>query len=495
MMFTKIFAQETFTSVEDLYARVLNYYGLAQEEHEKGEYIKSYEYSQLANGLFVGSSKEIYMQLANLMLNDLEQSVRASIENLDGGESVDNYDSIVNSYDAGKELHDKFNTFTTDDDTTLIQTTFEDARDYYLNAQNMINGNNSDDSKTIIAEKIEPTRPTDTQNTSDSGSENSIDEANTKYLYLTRNNIITTRDTSYKPLTDNINKMNSEKSSTLADENIKTMDMLILDNDIKKMFDYAEKGVDKANTMGSSVLDSDKYKNILATIETAKSQYANDEKKLAAKNIATALSNMESECAILKKLPQTYTVVKHSNASLTDSFWRISGYDFIYADREKWPTLYDANQDKVKYRGNPRVIEPGTVFNVRSLTNEPREGHYNSSELYIPITVYYYLDDSTTASSDSADITNVSDDSLTSNSNTDADTDSDPLANTESNDSLLDDSENNSAADTSLPTDIESDDSAINTTDDVSDGVINVIDKDDLGEDGQSSSGISVQSF
>ncbi len=456
MTFATAFAQD---SIEDLYSQVLEYYSLAQEEHEKGEYIKSYEYSQLANSIFGNASIDIYMQLALLMLNDLEQSVAASIERMGDGSGVENYNSIVNAYNAGKELHDKFNSFTASDDQTLIQSTFEDARDYYQASALMIGGGDAAGSNTKEITR-EDSR----------ASQTSIDEANTKFLYLTRNDIISTKDSSYKSLSNNIDKMNKEKSQSLADENIKTMNTLIIDSDIQKMFDYADKGMAKANTMGSEVLDSSAYKNILATIETAKSQHANGDVEAAAASLANALVAMESECSIFKKLPQTYTVVKRS-AALTDSFWRISGYDFVYADREKWPTLYDNNKDKVKYPGNPRVIEPDVILNIASITSEPREGHYQPSELYIPITVYYYLD------SYSSNVSNSSENTNASGNETDTQNiDTDDTTNT--SDENSDNIQNLEITDTEGTT---------NT-------VTNVLTDEDLGGE-QGTSGITVESF
>ncbi len=489
--FTEVFPQETFDNVEDLYARVLGYYELAQEEHENGEYIKSYEYSQLANGLFSGSSEEVYIQLATLMLNDLERRVSEAIENLNGGDGVDNYDSIVNSYNAGKELHDKFNNLSANDDFTLVQSTFEDARDYYRHAASMLENNHG--VVTTPADEDINKNTQSPQNTE--GSQTSIDEANTKYLYLTRNNIITSTHSSYKSLNDNINRMNQENSTTLANENIKAMDTLILDNDIKKMFNYADKSTTKAKSMGSSVTGSDSYKNILARIETAKTQYADGDNKNAAQNIATALLEMESELAILKKLPQTYTVVQRENIKITDSFWRISGYDFVYADREKWPTLYDANQNKVIHEGDPRFIEPGTIFNIRSLVDEPREGHYNSRELYIPITVYYYLD-VYSATDNNANTSSYDDDNRSSNLSEEQANSSNAETSSEADDDVSSSTENDTDGSSSSLEDnnIEGSNASADSDDD---GVLNVIDEDDASPqyDGFNSSSISVQSF
>ncbi len=463
LTFSTAFAQE---NIEDLYAKVLEYYGLAQEEHEKGEYIKSYEYSQMANSIFGDASIEIYMQLAAIMLNDLEKQVSDSISELGNGQGVANYNQIINSYNSAKELHNKFNEYTANDDHTLIQSTFEDARDYYQASVAMLSGEDNANNSNIT--------------TTTTASQNSIDEANEKFLYLTRNEILNTKDSSYKSLKSNIDKMNNEKSQSLADENIKTMNSIIIDNDIQKMFDYADKGIAKANSMGRDTTDSDEYKKILAMIDAAKEQYNNKDYNTAAANIAQALVSMESECSIFKKLPETYTVVKRSGA-LTDSFWRISGYDFVYSDREKWPTLYNNNQDKVNYKGDPRFIEPGIVLNIANITGEPREGHYNLRDLYIPITAYYYLD----AASYSSNRGNSNSTTDTSN----ADEEAIYIDETEYDYEEFDNTNDNHIIEevNSIDNDNDSNQNSEENS------IVNVINEDDVNS--QSSSGITVQSY
>ena len=83
-------------------------------------------------------------------------------------------------------------------------------------------------------------------------------------------------------------------------------------------------------------------------------------------------------------LPATYTV--RLNMERRDCFWRIAGFPFVYNDPWKWKTLYDANKDIIGNPKNPDLIEPGQVFTIPSLQGETREGEYDPSKSYTPLT-------------------------------------------------------------------------------------------------------------
>ncbi|MGL4985889.1 MAG: LysM peptidoglycan-binding domain-containing protein, partial [Treponemataceae bacterium] len=81
-------------------------------------------------------------------------------------------------------------------------------------------------------------------------------------------------------------------------------------------------------------------------------------------------------------LPQYYTVTKRE--PLTDCFWRIAGYDFVYGNPLSWEALYEANIEILRERGNPDLIYPGQVLIIPSLRGERREGAYVEGKQYIP---------------------------------------------------------------------------------------------------------------
>ena len=71
-------------------------------------------------------------------------------------------------------------------------------------------------------------------------------------------------------------------------------------------------------------------------------------------------------------LPRYY-VVRRIPAD-RDTFNKIAGYDFVYGDRTKWQTLYEANRHILHNPDNPHLIHPGMRFEIPSLDGEVREG-------------------------------------------------------------------------------------------------------------------------
>ena len=55
------------------------------------------------------------------------------------------------------------------------------------------------------------------------------------------------------------------------------------------------------------------------------------------------------------RFPDSYMVIKG------DCLWNIAKKDYIYADPFKWPTIYEANKDKIK---DPDLIYPKQVFKI-----------------------------------------------------------------------------------------------------------------------------------
>jgi nucleoid-associated protein YgaU len=67
----------------------------------------------------------------------------------------------------------------------------------------------------------------------------------------------------------------------------------------------------------------------------------------------------------LRKLSQkNKTVLRKVSAYRVrkgESLRVIAGYDFIYADREKWRLIYKANKDKIR---NPDILTPGLILRI-----------------------------------------------------------------------------------------------------------------------------------
>ncbi len=71
-------------------------------------------------------------------------------------------------------------------------------------------------------------------------------------------------------------------------------------------------------------------------------------------NTQNQLMQAEAELQTLR-FPDSYEVVKG------DCLWNIAKKDYIYNDPFKWPTIYEANKDKIK---DPDLIYPNQVFKI-----------------------------------------------------------------------------------------------------------------------------------
>jgi|GEM_PF-4567601 len=89
------------------------------------------------------------------------------------------------------------------------------------------------------------------------------------------------------------------------------------------------------------------------------------------------------ELGRVKVLPKYYIVRRR--APITDCLWRIAQADFIYANRDEWRRIYEANKDSFIRRENPHLILPNQVLEIPSLKGEERAGTYNPNKTYVPI--------------------------------------------------------------------------------------------------------------
>jgi nucleoid-associated protein YgaU len=93
-----------------------------------------------------------------------------------------------------------------------------------------------------------------------------------------------------------------------------------------------------------------------------------------------------SELASVKEappLPKQYKV--RPWAETRDCFWNIAGYPWVYGDPTKWKVLYQANKSKLRRPNNPDLLHVGTVLTIPSIRGEHREGLWDPSVVYTPL--------------------------------------------------------------------------------------------------------------
>jgi nucleoid-associated protein YgaU len=68
-----------------------------------------------------------------------------------------------------------------------------------------------------------------------------------------------------------------------------------------------------------------------------------------------------------------------------DCLWRIAEYPFVYGDPLKWSLIYEANKKTFRDPANPDLIFPGQELRIPSLGGETREGTFDSTKQYEPL--------------------------------------------------------------------------------------------------------------
>ena len=119
----------------------------------------------------------------------------------------------------------------------------------------------------------------------------------------------------------------------------------------------------------------DEYRNAVGFYDEGQQLFADESYQPsfeAFQNVLAALESVRRVAADADVLPRYYEV--RLNRQRRDSFWRIAGYDFVYGNSRQWRHLYEANRDMLQDPDNPRLIQPGMLFEIPSIRGERREG-------------------------------------------------------------------------------------------------------------------------
>lgn len=93
-----------------------------------------------------------------------------------------------------------------------------------------------------------------------------------------------------------------------------------------------------------------------------------------------------SELSVVREilpLPSTYQVELWAESK--DCFWNIAADPAVYGDPFMWEKLYEANKKALKRPNNPNLLMPDMILTIPSIKGEYREGLYNPSLKYEPL--------------------------------------------------------------------------------------------------------------
>ncbi|TVQ37418.1 MAG: hypothetical protein EA384_12265 [Spirochaetaceae bacterium] len=119
----------------------------------------------------------------------------------------------------------------------------------------------------------------------------------------------------------------------------------------------------------------DEYRNAVGFYEEGQQLFGDERYQPsfeAFQSVLAALESVRRVTVAADVLPRYYEVRRIPERR--DSFWRIAGYDFVYGNSREWRNLYEANRDMLQDPDNPRLIQPGMLFEIPSIRGERREG-------------------------------------------------------------------------------------------------------------------------
>ncbi len=119
----------------------------------------------------------------------------------------------------------------------------------------------------------------------------------------------------------------------------------------------AEARARDARQRGLHTKDPDKFAEILALIETAKTKFRLLDYEGSIEESTRALELLDELFGGDNSVDR-YTVVPG------DSLWRIAGRPQIYNDNFAWPRIYMANKSRFRDPNNPDLIFPDQIFAI-----------------------------------------------------------------------------------------------------------------------------------
>ncbi len=156
--------------------------------------------------------------------------------------------------------------------------------------------------------------------------------------------------------------------------------MLVLRHRANTLIYKASKRIEYAKNQGGETSFPQEYKNAMANFKVARSSYDSEDYDKCIEYSNKVIEDLEGIVPKIS-LPKYYKV--RLIPRRRDCFWRIAEYKFIYNDPWKWPVIYEANKQKLRYPNNPHLIFPGQIFIIPSVNGEIREGTYDPKKSYL----------------------------------------------------------------------------------------------------------------
>jgi hypothetical protein len=349
-----LFAQNLLDNPE--YRKGLEYQNMAKQSYNIGDYDKSIEYSELAQGQFKKARESAEKMRLRFMAYNLKNRASDRIKYADYINAAVNfpveYGKAKVSYAASDTAFNREEYQPSIDASRMVLDYLRDIRP--LTAAPMEDLARADALRNIIQKyNLASVRPVENQ------------KGNTAY-------------DAGKGLIDKENA----RAKQLLLEAIKNY-QIVVDAGINSMADARraelEAAKKRADGVNAETLAAEAYAEARKNQNDAEMMLRSKSYDEAWSKFAQAIRdyNKSYDLAMSKQtpvLPEFYTV--RLLPDRRDCFWRIAEYDFVYGDPWKWKLLYEENKALIPDPKNPDLIQPGTRIRIPSAAGEKRSGEW-----------------------------------------------------------------------------------------------------------------------
>ena len=366
----------------EYYIKAQELYNQAIEEYNKGEYDNGYELSEQAKEYLIKANQDILIQLFLLRLQNSKEIANNKLNELydleaDTNKNVEEpFNKALNLFEEGEKaykLGNEKNEYP--DKADLYQTAIDNFEESIMYSNQVLNELSPDKDYRTAKNLLEKAVAMRDQLVRDNIlSENSTDDRNISELI----------DSSKEAFLDKLYKESIEESK----EAIALMDKI-----------YKELGSSDLALMYEAFILLNKARNELKDAREFIDQEKNLDKLNEAENIINeakiyydenkyidSIAKSQSALDLLSTINYDYVFPKYYKVQLIpnrrDCFWRIAEKNFVYGNGFKWPELYRANKNKLKFPNNPHLIYPWKIIEIPSIKGEKREGLYDPKKKY-----------------------------------------------------------------------------------------------------------------
>ncbi len=384
MVFLVIFNFFSVDSIEEneLYIKAVELLNQAKTEYEKGEYDKGYELSEQAREYLTKVNQDISLKLLLEQVEKNKETANNKINEL-YELGADNNNDVSEPFDKALTLFDEGDTaYKSGNDKKDIQ----DKIELYQIAIDRFNESVMYSNQ--VLSKLSPEQDYKT-------AKDRLEQAISMKERLINDNIIAKDGNEDKNITEIIDSGKNAFLEKQYKESIeKSEQALALMEKI-----YQENGSSSLALMHKALLLLDKARNELKDAKESIDEKENQDILNQAENAIDEalkfyhdnqyLQSMDKSQFVLNLLsgldyghvfPRYYKVQLIPNKR--DCLWRIAEKDFVYGDGFKWPVLFRANKNRLKFPDNPNLIYPWKIVEIPSLKGEKRKGLYDPKKKY-----------------------------------------------------------------------------------------------------------------